>query len=153
MLLYLSFSLTSKIFSSSIFQIWRLIILHLNCTKNHMPKKKKKPPLGRNIGYDWEGITDWRCIEDSTSSSPSLYRHTMEFRTHYPQISALASCFKLKESEKWQVQKGLSDLLFSPEPRLITLMWEVSPQNPEERITIIPKYGRTWRGMWMDRAC
>ena len=48
--------------------------------------------------------------------------HTMEFRTHYTKISALAGYFKLKESEKWQVQKGLSDLLFSPEPGLVTIM-------------------------------
>ena len=38
------------------------------------------------------------------------------------QTQPLAGCFKLKESEKCQVQKGLSDLLFSPEPGLVTIM-------------------------------
>ena len=35
---------------------------------------------------------------------------------------ALAACFKLKDFDKWQAQKGLFDLLFSPEAGHVTLM-------------------------------
>lgn len=123
------FLLFLKYFPQQFFRCggWRLFFA-LKLQKPYA-KKKKNPPLGQNIGYGWEGITDWRCVEDITSSFPSLQMRTMEFRTHYPKISALAGCFKLKESEKWQVQKGLSDLLFSLELGLVTLMWEVSPQT------------------------